>query len=248
VAGATLSRAWPAPTRPYSHITVQPRARSECSLRGHRRCCRLSNIFIISDLCGPTLSWVVLRLLERGCYNLINYSPLAVKTVYIMTSPKIWSETTPRRYISGLVALNLPTSPDSGDWHTMETLRALKRGARIPLCLAGESTEFDAFDHFGNEGIIDASTAIARLGEDVQGPVYVATHARAVADMLMSRLPQGRRNLAHLNLDAWLSEDGKDQVIHLLMKARYRFSDEQVAILERLLGRRLGTGGVDEAA
>ncbi|MFT6599972.1 MAG: hypothetical protein ACJATD_000820 [Alloalcanivorax sp.] len=165
-----------------------------------------------------------------------------------MTSLKIWSETTPRRYISGIVALNLPTSPDSGDWHTMETLRALKRGARIPLCLAGESTEFDALDYFGNDGIIDASAAIARLGEDVQGPVYVASHARAVADMVMLRLPQGWLNLAHLNLDDWLSEDGKERVINLLMKVRDRFSDEEVAILERLLGRKLSTGGVDEAA
>lgn len=165
-----------------------------------------------------------------------------------MTSLKIWSETTPRRYISGIVALNLPTSPDSGDWHTVEMLHALKRGAPISLRLAGENTEFDAFSYFGSDGIIDASETIARLGETVQGPVHVATHPRAVADMLMFRLPQGWRNLAHLDLDALLSERGKQSVIRLLMKARDRLSDEEVDILEHLLGRELSERGINEAA
>jgi hypothetical protein len=108
-----------------------------------------------------------------------------------MTSLKIWSETTPRRYISGIVALNLPTSPDSGDWHTVEMLSALKRGAPIPLRLAGENTEFNGFGYFGSDGVIEASEVIKHLGETVQGPVHVATHPRAIADMLMFRLPGG---------------------------------------------------------
>lgn len=164
-----------------------------------------------------------------------------------MTSLKIWSETTPRRYISGIVALNLPTSPDSGDWHTVEMLSALNRGAPIPLRLAGENTEFDGFGYFGSEGVIEASEVIKHLGETVQGPVHVATHPRAIADMLMFRLP-GASALAHLDLDAWLPEGGKASVARLLWKARKGLSNEQVILLERLLGRRLSKGGVDEAA
>ena len=165
-----------------------------------------------------------------------------------MTSLKIWSETTPRRYISGIVALNLPTSPDSGDWHTVEMLSALNRGAPIPLRLAGENTEFDGFGYFGSDGVIEASEVIKHLGETVQGPVHVATHPRAIADMLMFRLPGGSTALAHLDLDAWLPESGKASVARLLWEARKGLSNEQVLLLERLLGRRLSKGGVDEAA
>ncbi|QJX01501.1 hypothetical protein HML84_00995 [Alcanivorax sp. IO_7] len=157
-------------------------------------------------------------------------------------------ETTPRRYISGMVALNLPTSPDSGDWHTVEMLRALRRGARIPLCLVGEETSFDSFDYFGGDGIIDASQVVAGLGETVEGPVHVATHARAIADMLISRLPEGWHGVAHLELDAWLPEPGKQSVVNLLLKARNRLDNENVEVLERLLGRRLNQGGAEEAA
>jgi len=164
-----------------------------------------------------------------------------------MTSLEIWNETTPRRYISGIVALNLPTSLDSGDWHTVEMLSALKRGARIPLRLAGENTEFDGFGCFGSEGVIEASGVIKNLGETVQGPVYVATHPRAVADMLMFRLPGGASALAHLDLDAWLPEGGKESAAGLLRKVRKGLSDEDVILLERLLGRRLTKEGADEA-
>ena len=64
----------------------------------------------------------------------------------------------------------------------------------------------------------------------------------------MFRLPGGASALAHLDLDAWLPEGGKASVARLLWKARRGLSNEQVILLERLLGRRLSKGGVDEAA
>ena len=116
------------------------------------------------------------------------------------------------------------------------------------MCLAGEGTGFDSSGYFGDDGVIEASGTIAGLGEVVSGPVYVATPARAVADMLLSRLLQRRRSLAHLNLDSWLSEREKTVLIRLLAKAFDRFGDEDIDILEHLLGRKLNSGGVGEAA
>ena len=66
--------------------------------------------------------------------------------------------------------------------------------------------------------------------------------------MLLFRLPWGSPALAPLDLDAWLPESGKASVARLLWKARKGLSNEQVLLLERLLGRRLSKGGVDEAA
>ena len=92
-------------------------------------------------------------------------------------------------YITGLAALNLPTGP-LGDWHG-----ALWR----PLAGTGQSTRTKANEQLCRLGIrlwndrelVDARLALQAIGHprgDAQAPVWAASHARAVAEMVIQGL------------------------------------------------------------
>ena len=92
-------------------------------------------------------------------------------------------------YITGIAALNLPTGP-RGDWHG-----ALWR----PPAGSGHSTRTKANEELCRLGtrlwsdreLVDARAALRAIGHprgDDRTPVWAASHARAVAEMVMEAL------------------------------------------------------------
>ena len=146
----------------------------------------------------------------------------------------LWQETTPERYISGLVALNLPTAGDSGDWHTLNVLSALRQGHLLPLALVGKGQPFNTNDFFGQLGVLEARAAILALGEPVDEPVYVASHVRAVADMVVSLLTQGEP-LSSIPIEDWVSDHGYRELASYWALLRPRLTDARAATLDAWL-------------
>src|SRR4051812_23600347 len=94
--------------------------------------------------------------------------------------------TTPKHYITGMTALNIP-DPQSkgGDWHFHEAFYG--RGTLPPkIFLAGEGEEWNTNTVLADFGIHECSAVLRRLGLDISQSqrVYAANHLRAILDML----------------------------------------------------------------
>jgi len=141
--------------------------------------------------------------------------------------------TTPRRYISGITALNIPSAKGTGDWHQTETfLRPASRNPR--LYLAGDGCEWDTSSFFGDRGIFECSTVLKLYG--IPCPVvsvYAATHARAIADMVIVTILDGGTP-DHIHLDDFMPRDSdKEEVFGVLDLAVDKLgSDEKQKVLE----------------
>ena len=113
--------------------------------------------------------------------------------------------TTPRRYLSGASALNIP-APErtSGDWHFQNAFFISPR----PVQLAGEGlgTLVDTNDLFGDYGIHECSGVLRKFGVTLpEGmPVYAANHFRAILDLLISSAKAGRPADYLANPEEWL--------------------------------------------
>lgn len=92
-------------------------------------------------------------------------------------------------HITGMDALNLPTGP-AGDWHgarwhvTVGSAASTRTAETERLCKIGNEL-------WGRKEIIDAREALQRIGHpegNGEQPVWAATHARAVAEMVMAAL------------------------------------------------------------
>lgn len=126
-------------------------------------------------------------------------------------------KTSPRRYISFQHALNLRAEGEyTGDWHPMSAFfdeGEQHRSAPI----AGEGGTVDTTPSLGERGIRDMANILA--AQDIlpaSGPVYVANHYRAIADLAMLELRDGVvptvANSSTIN--QWL--DTEEQVHHLI--------------------------------
>lgn len=106
-------------------------------------------------------------------------------------TPILIPDTSPSRYISFQFALNLKLPWEfSGDWHFQEMFYGYKEPqyARV----AGTGTPVDTNPSLGSKGVRD----MAQVLEDWKfrphcGPVYVANHYRAVADLALWELQKG---------------------------------------------------------
>jgi hypothetical protein len=128
--------------------------------------------------------------------------------------------TTPRRYISGIAALNVGT----GDWHSEQVLH--RRPARTPRTfLVGEGADFDTIPLLGDTGIYDCAPLLDRMGVPrPSGPVWAADHARAIADLVIVAVAFGD-DPSFVALDDWMPRDGdKDRVFDLLGGAMERLA------------------------
>ncbi|CCD28830.1 conserved hypothetical protein [Candidatus Glomeribacter gigasporarum BEG34] len=136
-------------------------------------------------------------------------------------------ETSPSRYLSGIAALNIPSTRGTGDWHLIETFfRPRQQHSR--LFVSGIGCETDTTPLLSNRGIFECS---ARLSEwqipHPPGAVYAADHARAIADMVLVCVLDGSEP-DHVELDDWMpmSED-KQAVFDLLEIAMPHLTLEQ---------------------
>ena len=113
-------------------------------------------------------------------------------------------QTSPTRYISGIVALNIPSERGTGDWH--ETSIFFTSRVRMPRSFIIERGQpFDPSDFLGSVGRYDAAAALDSMGvKHPEGPVYAASHARAIADLVIASVlrgemlpPMGRNTKRH---------------------------------------------------
>lgn len=144
-------------------------------------------------------------------------------------------DTSPSRYLSGMVALNVPSPEGTGDWHQDGTF--FMGPVRIPRgLLAGPGCEWDTTPYLGQVGVIDVSSRLDAAGiPHPEGPVWAADHARAIADMVIGHAVAGRV-VAHVDLDAWMHfDEDKDAVFALLDIAMYKLSQEAAACASRWL-------------
>ena len=100
-------------------------------------------------------------------------------------------DTSPTRYISFQFALNLKFPWEfSGDWHFEAMFFGYKepRYARV----AGTGTAVDTNPSLGSKGVRDMAQVLADWKvRPHSGPVYVANHYRAVADLALWELQEG---------------------------------------------------------
>lgn len=106
---------------------------------------------------------------------------------------KIIPATTPTRYLTGACALNIP-APErtSGDWHFQNVFFVSPRPAQIAG--DGPDTLVDTNRLFGGYGIHECSTVLRDCGVILPDciPVYAANHYRAILDLLISSVRDGK--------------------------------------------------------
>ena len=123
-------------------------------------------------------------------------------------------ETSPRHYITGITALNVPLPEEGyGNWHFTEAFYG--RGERAPkIFVAGDKEEWNTHAIFGDFGIYECAEKLKKLGVEVPAgqKVYVAGHYRAVLDMLY-RCVKKEQFPHHLTIDAWFDSEEQKQVL-----------------------------------
>lgn len=104
------------------------------------------------------------------------------------------SPTTPRRYVSFNRALNLRKSDeDTGDWHFKIMFFCVAHEQPKEAKLTGGRTKVDTTPSLGERGVRDMSSELARAKvTESSGPIYVANHYRAIADLALAELMKGR--------------------------------------------------------
>ena len=126
--------------------------------------------------------------------------------------------TTPRRYISFNRALNLrEPGEDTGDWHFKVMFFCAADEPPKVASLAGEGMRIDTTPSLGELGIRDMSDELARKQvRAMSGPVYVANHYRAVADLALVEIMKGRipMTVTARVINQWF--DTEDQIAMLV--------------------------------
>lgn len=155
------------------------------------------------------------------------------KTLFVSQTtslkPFLMPETSPRRYMTGMAALNIPAPENTGgDWHFGGTFRSPSFPNNINL--AGEGLDWNTNALFGEYGIHECSYILRSRGvfipEGVQ--VFSANHYRAILDMLYRSVSSGSIP-EHLAIGDWLdTEEHKRVFFCLLDRFSHRFlPDEQ---------------------
>ena len=132
--------------------------------------------------------------------------------------PILIPPTTPSRYVSFNRALNLrEPGEDTGDWHFKVMFFCAANEPPKVANLAGEGMKIDTTPTLGTRGVRDMSDELARRKvKAMAGPVYVANHYRAIADLALVELIKGRvpMTVTVRVVNQWL--DTEDQIAMLV--------------------------------
>lgn len=127
-------------------------------------------------------------------------------------------KTSPERYISFKHALNLRApEEDTGEWHFLTAFFDEDGAEQRTAPLAGQDGLVDTRPSLGEVGVRDMAGVLKRQGvTELTGPVYVANHYRAVADLAMLELSRGQTpTIANARaINAWF--DMEDQISTLV--------------------------------
>lgn len=123
----------------------------------------------------------------------------------------------PQRYVTGQPALCVPVDGELSDWH----LHSAWSEEVTPIPIAGES--FPATVHlWGTMGVIEQSAFLIASGIVTQGPVYVASPARALADMVYA-VVAATQDPSFLNTDRTaMSAASRQQLVAMIRVLRDR--------------------------
>ena len=134
---------------------------------------------------------------------------LDVKTAPRFPDPRypiLIPETSPTSYISFRRALNLwLPGENTGDWHFETSFFGYPDPTYTPL--AGRDGLVNTVSALGSRGVRDMGRFIADQGsKPYDGPVWVANHYRAIADIAMLELlgPSPQEVLPACQIDDWL--------------------------------------------
>ena len=133
--------------------------------------------------------------------------------------PLVIPHTTPRCYLSLRVALNLRMpGEETGDWHFLTTFFFPADEPPIKARLTGEGQEVDTTPSLGSRGFRDMAGILVQqeIMATGSGPVWVANHYRAIADLAELALRSDHRphGVTAQQVNQWL--DTKTQVDKLV--------------------------------
>ena len=141
-------------------------------------------------------------------------------------------ETSPRRYVTGMAALNIPSPENTGgDWHFLGTFRSPSFPDNISL--AGEGLEWNTNNLFGDYGIHECSDILRSRGISIPDGIQVfsANHYRAILDMLYRSISAGRIP-EHLAIGDWLDREEHKRVLFCLLdQFSHRFSPPEQKLI-----------------
>lgn len=86
-------------------------------------------------------------------------------------------------YISSIVALNIPSPKNTGDWHSAAALSS--NAYPVSFYLYGEKQPKNTNIFLGKCGVIDGTQRLNDMGyQTINSPVWIADHPRACVDYL----------------------------------------------------------------
>lgn len=135
------------------------------------------------------------------------------------------------RYLGGMAALNLPSPSGTGDWHLEQTFfRQREKRSRSFISGVGCATDTTAL--LGDAGIYDCTHIITDLNIPHESePVFAASHARAIADLVISSILRGVAP-NNIQLDDWMPRDtDKQAVFDLLSMAAKHLTEGQQGLM-----------------
>ncbi|WP_410951034.1 hypothetical protein [Pseudomonas sp. S1(2024)] len=129
-----------------------------------------------------------------------------------------------QHYITGVPAINFPTSKNTGGWHFLNYFD-LDRGV-FKVSLSGihyPSTN----KYFGDFGIVDISNKLDALKiPHFNKRVFMATHHRAAADILIKWAISGKVHCT-VEADEWFpAKSDRDALVNVLTLAKEKLEED----------------------
>ena len=141
-------------------------------------------------------------------------------------------------YYSGMVALNLYDSKESGDWHSSIAIKSIETGqSKSPFFIINNNAKLNTMDYLGLDGIVDYSKEIIKMGiKNYNNIVLVAKPCRAVADMLLYTIINNRSS-SFIEVDNWIPQrKEKLEIFRILSNAKDKLTKLQKKQLTQMRG------------
>jgi hypothetical protein len=129
-----------------------------------------------------------------------------------------------KHYITGVSAINFPTSKNTGGWHFLNYFD-LDRGI-FRVSLSGIHYP-DTNKYFGHFGVVDISNKLDALKiPHLNKVVFMATHHRAAADMLVKWAISGKEYCT-VEADEWFpAKSDRDALANTLTLAKEKLEQD----------------------
>ncbi len=128
------------------------------------------------------------------------------------------SNTTKENYITGIAALNIPSSEGTGDWHFFENF--MIRVNIIPTQQVAGIDTLSTKKWLGDFGVFDCHEILLECGITTLNKsecIYAANHYRAIADMVYDNVKHGYSIKDTISLNDWLPEIHEKKKIYALV-------------------------------